>query len=515
MTEPSSAHAPRSASAPPPDAAESRRTLRVLVVDDDRTLREGCANILRVDGHQVTACGRGEDAIAAAQRQAFDLALVDLYMTPVSGMDVLRAVTTASPETLVVVMTGNPTVASSLDALRAGAWDYLPKPFSASHLQVLVGRAAHTTPGARAPRDLRPAADDPASGTAGAAGGDEQEVDGHALIGTSPGLRQAVAMARRVAGTDASVMIFGESGTGKEVIAQYIHRHSRRTGKRLVAINCAAIPGALLESEMFGHKKGAFTGADRDKPGLLEQADGGTLFLDELGEMPMPLQAKLLRVLQDGVVRRVGSEKPDAVVNVRFVAATNRDPHEAMRNGLLREDLFYRLCVVPLKLPPLRQRTEDIGPLAEFFLERFWKRHRRAGTPAPVLGAEAHAFLRARPWKGNVRELQNLIEHVAVVAEPGRPIHPDDIPVYDEAGDPAAGDATVPAGLYNESFHAAKEQLVAHFEREYLSRLGARAAGNMSRAARLAGIDRTTLYRLMEKHHLKREDAPILVGLAG
>jgi DNA-binding NtrC family response regulator len=170
----------------------------VLVVDDDRTLREGCANILRVDGHQVTACGRGEDAIAAVARQAFDLALVDLYMTPVSGMDVLRAITDASAETLVVVMTGNPTVASSLDALRAGAWDYLPKPFSASHLQVLVGRAAHAAPGARAPRDLRPAGEVPSGGAAAA--GDEQEIDGHALIGTSPGLRQAVAMARRVAG---------------------------------------------------------------------------------------------------------------------------------------------------------------------------------------------------------------------------------------------------------------------------------------------------------------------------
>jgi DNA-binding NtrC family response regulator len=494
--------------ATPPADADARRALRVLVVDDDRTLREGCANILRVDGHHVVAFGRGEDAIAAAERQTFDLALVDLYMTPVSGMDVLRAVTAASPETLVVVMTGNPTVASSLDALRAGAWDYLPKPFSASHLQVLVGRAAHAAPGARAPRDLRSAHDTPS------AGGDPDDAD--TLIGAAPQFRQAVAMARRVAGTDASVMIFGESGTGKEVIAQYIHRNSRRKGKRLVAINCAALPGALLESEMFGHKKGAFTGADRDKAGLLEAADGGTLFLDELGEMPMPLQAKLLRVLQDGVVRRVGSEKPDAVVNVRFIAATNRDPHDAMRTGLLREDLFYRLCVVPVKLPPLRQRQEDIATLAAHFLTRFWSRHRRAGTPAPVLSEEALAFLRSRPWKGNVRELQNLLEHVTVVAEPGRPIYPDDIPVYDEEVEGGATDPGVPAAIYQESFHAAKEQLIAHFEREYLARLSARAAGNMSRAARLAGIDRTTLYRLMEKHQLRREDLPSpLVGIAG
>jgi transcriptional regulator with PAS, ATPase and Fis domain len=332
------------------------------------------------------------------------------------------------------------------------------------------------------------------------------------LIGESPALRHAIAMAHRVAGTDASVMIFGESGTGKELIAQYIHAHSRRTARKIVAVNCAALPGALLESEMFGHKKGAFTGADRDKPGLLEMANGGTLFLDELGEMPMALQAKLLRVLQDGVVRRVGSEKQDAVVDVRFVAATNRDPHEAVRQGLLREDLFYRLCVVPIKLPPLRQRPEDVEVLTRHFLQRFWVRHRRPGAPLPTLTPEAIAFLQSRPWRGNVRELQNVIEHVTVVAEAGKPIRPDDIPLYDEgpmAAGAAGGETTggLPPGIFSESFHAAKEELIAHFEREYLMRLASRAGGNMSKAARLAGIDRTTLYRLMEKHSLRREDA--------
>jgi transcriptional regulator with PAS, ATPase and Fis domain len=309
-------------------------------------------------------------------------------------------------------------------------------------------------------------------------------------------------------------MIFGESGTGKELIAQYIHQHSRRTGRKLIAVNCAALPGALLESEMFGHKKGAFTGADRDKPGLLEMANGGTLFLDELGEMPMALQAKLLRVLQDGVVRRVGSEKQDAVVDVRFIAATNRDPHEAVRQGLLREDLFYRLCVVPIRLPALRQRPEDISTLARHFLTKFWARHRKPGTPLPILTEESIAFLQSRPWKGNVRELQNVIEHVTVVAEPNRRILPEDIPLYDEGplGAASGGEAGLPAGIFSESFHAAKEQLITHFEREYLTRLAGRAGGNMSKAARLAGIDRTTLYRLFEKHGLKREDAtPALV----
>jgi transcriptional regulator with PAS, ATPase and Fis domain len=314
-------------------------------------------------------------------------------------------------------------------------------------------------------------------------------------------------MAKRVAGTDASVMIFGESGTGKELIAQFIHRHSRRGQRKLVPVNCAAIPGALLESEMFGHKKGAFTGADRDKAGLLEVANGGTFFLDELGEMPMALQAKLLRVLQDGVVRRVGSEKQDAVVDVRFVSATNRDPREAVQNGLLREDLFYRLCVVPIRLPALRQRPEDIPLLARHFLTRFWGRHRKAGTPLPVLTDDAIRFLQTRAWKGNVRELQNVMEHVTVVAEPGRPITPDDIPIYEDPPAEAGSTGGLPATLFNESFHVAKEQLVTHFEREYLTRLTARAAGNMSKAARLASIDRTTLYRLLEKHNIRRDDA--------
>ena len=507
-----------------PEEAADKRALRILVVDDDRTLREGCANILRLDNHHVTVFSRGEEAIDAAQRQHFDVALVDLYMTPVSGMDVLRAIVAADPRTLVVVMTGNPTVASSLDALRAGAWDYLPKPFSASHLQVLVGRAAHAvrtggrgdrtslTPAAAAGAAPRPS---PAAGPAGAAAGEGGADDGGALIGDSPAFRHAVAMAKRVAATDASVMICGESGTGKEVIAQLIHRHSRRRARKLVADNCAALPGPLLESEMFGHKKGAFTGADRDKPGLLEMANGSTLFLDELGEMPMALQAKLLRVLQDGVVRRVGSERQDAVVDVRFVAATNRDPHEAIRQGLLREDLFYRLCVVPIKLPPLRQRPDDVALLARHFLERSWARHRQPGTPLPVLTDESVAFLQSRSWRGNVRELQNVIEHLSVLAEPGRPIEPAEIPLYEEESTPAAGGGVgLPAGIFAEPFHTAKEQLIAHFEREYLTRLAARAGGNMSKAARLAGIDRTTLYRLMEKHAMRREEPQNLQALS-
>lgn len=467
--------------------------LRLLVVDDDRTLREGCASVLQMDGHNVTSTGRGEEALELVRRKRFDIVLVDLYMSPITGMDILKATLEVHKDSIVVVMTGNPSVASSIEALRSGAWDYLPKPFSASHLQVLVGRAAHAVNAAREARDIKPQI----ISQPGA-------VDAMTLLGASPAFRKAIDLAQKVAGTDASVMISGESGTGKEMIAQFIHKHSRRANRKLVPINCAALPENLLESEMFGYRKGAFTGADRDKQGLLEIANGSTLFLDELTEMTMPLQAKLLRVLQDGVVRRLGSEQQDAVVDVRFVSATNRDPQEAVHNGILREDLFYRLRVVPIKLPPLRKRVEDIPLLAEFFLTRSWERHRGTVDAAPTLTTDAVEFLQTRPWRGNVRELQNVIEHVAVLTEPGRKITPDDIPVYDE-GQVAGVESGLPAAIMNEAFHTAKDKLVAHFEKEYLGRLTTRAGGNMSKAARLAGIDRTTLYRLMEKHGFRRD----------
>jgi transcriptional regulator with PAS, ATPase and Fis domain len=314
-----------------------------------------------------------------------------------------------------------------------------------------------------------------------------------------------VELARKVAATDASVFISGESGTGKEVIAQFIHQHSRRVGRNLVAINCAALPEQLLESELFGHRKGAFTGADRDKPGLLETANGGTFFLDELTEMSMPLQAKLLRVLQDGVVRRVGSEQQDAVVDVRYIAATNRDPQDAVNQGILRGDLFYRLRVVPIKLPPLRKRPEDIPLLTNHFLSLYWQRHRQMGERMPRLSEAAAAFLRSRPWRGNVRELQNVIEHVAVLAEPDQLIQPNDIPIYEDGAE-YPSEAAISTPVLDEAYHLAKDRVVAQFEKEYLTRLIGRAGGNMSKAARLANIDRTTLYRLMDKHSFQRDE---------
>jgi DNA-binding NtrC family response regulator len=475
---------------------EVKASIRVLLVDDDRSLRESCASVLQMDGYSVTLAGRGEDALELVRRRKFDVILVDLYMSQVSGLELLQAALEANRDTIVVVMTGNPSVTSSIEALRAGAWDYLPKPFSATHLQVLIGRASHAVMVNREASDLRLQVMQQTG---------QATPDGAPLIGISPAFRKAVELARKVAGTDASVFITGESGTGKEVIAQFIHQHSRRARKPMVPINCAALPEPLLESEMFGHRKGAFTGADRDKPGLLETANGGTLFLDELTEMSLPLQAKLLRVIQDGVVRRVGSESQDAVVDVRFVSATNRDPQQAVQEGVLRGDLFYRLRVVPIHLPPLRKRLEDVPLLANHFLSHYWRYHRKMPDRSPRLSEEAITFLRTRPWRGNVRELQNVIEHVAVLVEPDQVIEPGDIPLYDD-GEVAAAAPSPVAALPDEPYHQAKDRLIARFEQEYLERLIERAGGNMSKAARMAKVDRTTLYRLMEKHNVLRTD---------
>ncbi len=474
---------------------ETKASLQILIIDDERTLRESCVSMLKHDGYNVRACARGDEALDTVKRLRFDIVMLDLYMSQVSGMELLQACLEAHPETIVIVMTGNPSVASSLEALQAGAWDYLPKPFSATHLQILLGRAAHTVTVAHESKELQ-----------ARTGNGSDKV---ALIGVSPAFRRAIELARRVATTDASVFITGESGVGKEQIAQFIHLHSRRSSRPLVAINCAALPEALLESEMFGHAKDAFTGAVCDKPGLLEMANGGTLFLDELIEMSKPIQAKLLRVIQDGVVRRVGSERTDAVVNVRFIACTNCNPEEALRSGQLREDLYYRLRVVPIHVPPLRDRPDDIALLANHFLAYYWHRHRDSEA-LPRLSETGIRELRSRPWKGNVRELQNVVEHMVVLTRPGAEIQPEAIPVIDgpvptEDADESASAMKDADNAIAEGYRTARERLLGRFERRFLQQLVTQAGGNVSRAARIARLNRTTLYRLMERYGLQRK----------
>src|SRR5437667_2894877 len=477
----------------------TKPSIHILVADDERTLRESCASVLGVEGYNVTVTGKGDEALDILQRRSFDIVLLDLYMTPVPGIELLAAALNTNPDTIAIVITGKPSVETSLEVLRAGAWDYLPKPFTGSQLQILVGRAAHAVSVARESRAQRE--------QRGSAGPTELD-DRVTVLGTAANYRDTIALARKVAATDAPVFITGESGSGKELIAQFIHYNSRRSSRPLVAVNCAALPEMLLESEMFGHCKGAFTGAVRDKPGLLETANGGTLFLDELIEMSKPIQAKLLRVIQDGVVRRVGSETTDAVVNVRFIAATNCDPEMAVRRGALRQDLYYRLRVVPIHVPALRERPEDIPLLANHFLVYYWTRHRDPKLPLPQFTKAALFALRAHAWPGNVRELQNAIEHAVVLLQPGASVEPENIPfISDHGSDPELGDLEETADT-GEGYYEARDRLLARLARRLLTRVVVRAGGNLSKAARLAKVDRTTFYRLMSRHGLQRNLLP-------
>jgi two-component system, NtrC family, response regulator HydG len=457
--------------------------ITVLVVDDEELLAKSCKQILASEGYSVTCEGRGRTALETVRRLRPDIVLTDLMLPDMDGIALLKEIKQMTPEALVIMITGFATVNSSVEAIQAGAYDYIPKPFTATQLRILIGRAAQQVQLARDNALLRSEL--------------KRQYSFENIVGTSESIQKVFSIISRVAPTDASVFISGESGTGKELIARAIHTNSRRSDRPFVAVNCAALPDHLLESELFGHEKGSFTGAEGLRRGLLEAAAGGTFFLDEVSEMSLDLQAKLLRAIQERKIRRVGGDV-EIPVDIRWVSATNREPDVAVRDGMLRQDLFYRLNVVPLRLPPLRERQDDIPALAQYFLKRFAKEYERNGLR---LAPQAVQAMREYSWPGNVRELQNLIERLVSLSEAGEEIKLNDLPpelLASGAGERRAGftpNTEMP-------FHEAKADAISQFEQEYLRILLERTRGNISRAARVAGIDRKTIHRMLDKYEI-------------
>lgn len=367
---------------------------KILVVDDEQSLREVLSIMLKRAGYAVTSVSDGEEAIEQLQKEIFDLVITDLRMPKVDGMEVLRAVKSASPETVVLIITAFATADSAVEAMKQGAYDYLTKPFQVDEVQLIIRNALEkrrlTTENILLKREM-------ASQSSFAQ-----------LVGQSEAMQKVFDVVKKVADSKSNVLICGESGTGKELVARAIHYNSVRSTLPFVAVNCSAVPETLLESELFGHMKGSFTGAISNKAGLFEVANGGTIFLDEIGDTTPTIQVKLLRVIQEREFRRVGGTQ-DVKVDVRIVAATNKDLEKAVADGSFREDLYYRLDVIPIRLPPLRLRSGDIPLLVNHFLARFSK---ESGKPMPTISPEAMQVLLGHEWRGNVRELENLIERV-------------------------------------------------------------------------------------------------------
>jgi DNA-binding NtrC family response regulator len=466
-----------------------------LIVQADTTLREHCAIVASSTGYEPLAVARADQAELLLRRHAFDLLILDIPPAEEDkGLDLLRSCSDRAPVSL-VIMAGEATVNPMIQGFRVRAWDWLPQPFTPAQLRLVIERA-------RARLSQPAGLGDPVGHTAHVPARPGAPLP----LGSSPAFLKTLHRADRVAGTDASVFLSGESGSGKELLARYIHARSGRAARPMVAVNCAALPEALLESELFGHVRGAFTGALRDKAGLLETADHGTFFLDDVTEMAQSVQAKLLRFIQDGLIRRVGSAHVQARVDVRFIAATNRDPREAVRDGTLRKDLYYRLSVVPLPVPSLRERVDDIPVLAEYFLERYWLKHRSGDSRMPVLGGKAIEALREHGWPGNVRQLENAMEHAVVLLRPGQLVTRADLPSLTEptAARPTRSRARGRLATELEGeYHISRDRVLADFELRYLRSLVDRTGANLSHAAKLAGVNRTTIYRLMDKHGLR------------
>ncbi len=446
---------------------------KVLVVDDQRNMRATTAIVLRDAGYVVAEAEDGQAAVQRVAAETFDVVLTDLRMPEVDGMEVLRAAQRLAPETQVIVMTAYGTIESAVEAIRRGAYDFLAKPFKEDELLLRVAKALEK-------RRLL--------GEVSLLAGELRKRDGlDRIVGRSRAMQEVLERVARVAPTDATVLVSGESGTGKELVARALHLASRRGQRAFVPVNCAAITETLLESELFGHAKGSFTGATRARRGMFEEASGGTLFIDEIGETAPGFQAKLLRALQEGEIRRVGESTP-VQVDVRVIAATNQDLRRAIAEKRFREDLYYRLAVVPIRIPPLRERREDIPLLAAHFVERFAQRTGTARTLAPA----AVARLLEHPWPGNVRELENVIEQAAALS-PGPEIRASDVQVEPRPTAPVEGPSP-PRTLAEAVEEAERRAIAAALER---------SGGDLGRVARELGVSSTTLWRKMKRHRIE------------
>lgn len=448
--------------------------LRILVVDDEPSVLNVLCSILRKEEFEVVPCASGQEALAELTRQEFDLILTDIHMAPMDGIELLHRAREICPTTPVVLLTGYGSVKTAVEAMKGGAFDYCTKPFKIDELLATLRRGLKYRAALVENADLR-----------------AKLTNIPSLVAVSPSMRQICEVINRVAPTDSTVLIMGESGTGKEVVARAIHDQSLRRKKNFVPINCAAMPEPLLESEMFGHVKGAFTGAISDKQGLFEVAEGGTIFLDEIGAMPLSIQAKFLRVLQDKTIRKVGGTE-SYPVDVRVLVATNEPLENRITRGQFREDLYYRISVIPIYIPPLRERREDILPLVSYVL----RRERPVGAPIPKLDPRAEWIFETYPWPGNVRELENAVRH-ALTFMRGDTITPDVLPsrmVGATSGVAPVSNAyeePSPDDFRGRSLKAFLRQK----EREYVKMVVDRMGGDKEAAAVALKISLTTLYR--------------------
>jgi DNA-binding NtrC family response regulator len=451
------------------------RVNRILAVDDEASVADALALVLGERGHKVETARSAGEADALLKSRPFDLVFIDLRLPDGSGIDLLTRVKADAPETEVILMTAHGSLELTIEAIKRGAFYYLEKPFTPEHALVLAARALQFKEVKSENRALK-----------GALAG---EGDDFGLVGRHPKVRQIREVIRTVAPSDASVLIEGESGTGKELVAAALHFQSARAERPFIRINCAAIPAELIESELFGYRKGAFTGADRDKRGLIEAAAGGTLLLDEIAEMPAHLQTKLLRVLQDRRLRRLGDEQ-EFPVEFRLVSSTNRDTAQMIGEGALRKDLYFRISTVKVRVPPLRERSDDVMLLAEYFLLRYAEKYRK---PLRGISQAAYALLARYDWPGNVRELESVVEH-AVLFSQEEQVMPEDLPEQLHAAESTHFRCVIPPYLTMEEI-----------EREAIAQTLERTGGNVKKTAQILDYHRPTLYRKLKKFGLMAE----------